>query len=132
MSKIEYTNEQIQELLNNPYVKDCSSKYITFTDEFKTKVLELDNKWVYHRKIFEDFWFPDYIFKSKIVSQSLWNWRFKMKNKGINWLINTQKWRKKKEKFDTSKMTKDEYIVYLEAKLALSEELKKLSKWNYP
>jgi hypothetical protein len=29
-------------------------------------------------------------------------------------------------------MTKDEYIEYLEAKLALVEELKKLDKWNYP
>jgi len=42
MSKREYTKEQIEELLKNPYVKDCSTKYITFTDDFKVKALGLD------------------------------------------------------------------------------------------
>ena len=132
MSKIEYTEEQIKELLNNPYIKDCSSKYITFTDEFKIKALELDSNWVYHRKIFEDFWFPEYIFNSNIVPQSLWNWRYKLKNKWLSWLIKTKKWRKKKEKIDISKMTKEEYIEYLEAKTAYLEELHKTAYWYYP
>ena len=42
MSKIEYTKEQIQELLSNPNVKSCTSKYITFTDEFKVRAIQLD------------------------------------------------------------------------------------------
>jgi hypothetical protein len=42
MSKIEYTKEQVLELLANPNVKDCSNKYITFRDDFKIKVLKLD------------------------------------------------------------------------------------------
>jgi hypothetical protein len=29
-------------------------------------------------------------------------------------------------------MTKDEYIEYLEMKLAIVEELKKIDSWNYP
>lgn len=49
MSKKEYTKEQVKELLNNPSVKDCSIKYITFTDDFKVKALELDAEWIYHR-----------------------------------------------------------------------------------
>jgi hypothetical protein len=29
-------------------------------------------------------------------------------------------------------MSKDEYIAYLEAKILLSEELKRLDSWKYP
>jgi hypothetical protein len=42
MSKIEYTKEQIEELISNPNVRSCTSKYITFTDEFKVRAIELD------------------------------------------------------------------------------------------
>ena len=42
MSKIGYTKEQVQELINNPNVKSCTSKYITFTDEFKVRAIQLD------------------------------------------------------------------------------------------
>jgi hypothetical protein len=44
MSNREYTREQILELLSNENIKDCSPKYITFTDAFKIKALELDSK----------------------------------------------------------------------------------------
>ncbi len=37
--------------------------------------------------------------------------------------MSKKKGRKKQEKRDTSQMSKDEYIEYLEAKLALSEAL---------
>jgi hypothetical protein len=40
MAGIKYNNEQIRELKGNRYVKDCTEKYITFTDEFKIKVLK--------------------------------------------------------------------------------------------
>ena len=55
MSKQEYTKEQIQELLSNPCVKKCTSKYISYTDSFKLKALELDKKYINYRKIFKDF-----------------------------------------------------------------------------
>lgn len=56
------------ELLNNKYVKNCTSKNIKFTKDCKIKALKLEEK----------------------------------------------KWIPKKERFDKSKMTKDEYIEYLE------------------
>jgi hypothetical protein len=40
MSKQEYNDEQIEELLSNSNVKGCTSKYITFSDDFKLKALE--------------------------------------------------------------------------------------------
>lgn len=132
MSKIEYTKEQVLELLANPNVKDCSNKYITFRDDFKIKVLKLDAQWIYHRQIFKDFWFPDYIVTSKIVSNSLWNWRHKFKNKWLSWLVWSKKGRKKWEKKDISKMNKDEQIEYFKTENAFLKEMYKLKHWNYP
>jgi hypothetical protein len=79
MSKFEYTKEQIQELIGNTYVKSCTSKYITFTDEFKVKAVELYNNGFHHKRIFKDLGFPEYIINSTIPIQSLKNWRRKSK-----------------------------------------------------
>jgi len=132
MSKQEYTKEQIQELVSNSCIKTCSSKYITFNDDFKLLALDLDKKWMIHRDIFRKFWFPEYIINSKIPEKSLKNWRYNAKHKWIESLKNTQKWRKKKEKFDVSKMNKDEELEYLRTKIAILEELKNFLDWGYP
>jgi len=44
MAEIKYNKNQIKELKMNKYVKDCTEKYITFTDDFKMKVIKLDAK----------------------------------------------------------------------------------------
>ena len=128
MTIIKYTNKQIKELKANPNVKNCTSKSIIFTKDCKLKALELDKKWVFHREIFKQLWFPEYIFNSRIPSLSLDRWK---RNVKLKWKIEETKWRKKKEYIDTTKMTKDEYIEYLEAKLALMEELERLSNSGY-
>jgi hypothetical protein len=92
----------------------------------------LDAQWIYHRQIFKDFWFPDYIVTSKIVSNSLWNWRHKFKNKWLYWLVWSKKGRKKWEKKDISKMNKDEQIEYFKTENAFLKEMYKLKHWNYP
>jgi hypothetical protein len=113
-------------------VKNCSPKYITFTDAFKLKALELDSKWVYHRKIFEDFGFPEYIYRSKIPKNSLCNWRHKLKNKWLSWLVQTKKWRKKKEKIDIALMSLEEQNEHLRIENAYLKELHKTVYWHYP
>ena len=132
MSNKWYTKEQIQELLNIKYVKSCTSKYISFTDEFKIKALELDRSWFYHRTIFKDLWFPEYIYSSKIPKHSLWSWRYKFKNNWLEWLVSSKKWRKKSWKVDFESMTLEDRIKYLEAENAYLKELHKIAYWHYP
>lgn len=132
MAVIKYNQDQIKELKMNKYVRDCTEKYITFTDEFKIKVLKWEWKWIYHRQIFYDCGFPDYVWNTDLVPRIVWTWRFKMKTKWLEWLIWTKKWRKKWEKIDISKMTKDEYIIYLEARTEYLKELYKSAHGHYP
>lgn len=132
MSNKGYSNEQVQELLNVKYVKNCTSKYISFTDEFKIKALKLDKSWFYPRAIFKDLWFPEYVYNSKIPKHSLWSWRYKFKNNWLEWLVSSKKWRKKWEKIDFESMTLEEENEYLKAKIALMEELHKVAYWHYP
>ena len=129
MWEIKYNNEQIKELESNKYVKSCTNKNINFTKECKIKVLELNKKWIFTKEIFQSLWFPEYVINSKIPSKSLDRWKRNIK---IKWLIEENKWRKNKEKFDVSKMSKDEYIEYLETENAILKELKKLIDWEYP
>jgi len=128
MTKIKYNEEQIKELKNNPYVKNCTTKSLIFTKDCKLKALELDKKWIFYKEIFKELWFPKYIINSKIPKNSIFRWR---RNISFKWKIEETKWRKKKEYIDTTKMTKNEYIEYLEAKLALMEELERLSNSGY-
>lgn len=129
MENIRYTTSQISELKSNKYVKNCTSKNIIFTKECKIKVVELSNKGIFNREIFKILWFPEYIINSRVPELSVSRWK---RNTKDNWLVELNIWRPKKEKIDISKMNKDEYIEYLEAKLALTEELKNLDKWKYP
>lgn len=135
MSKVKYSPEQVQELESNKYVASATSKYITFTDSFKLLAIEQDSLWIYHRDIFRSSGFPDYIVDWDIPKRSLWRWR-RWRRQIRQWweeaLIWKKKGRPKVERTDTSKMNKDEYILYLEAKLALSEALEKWEEWEYP
>ena len=129
MHKIKYTPEQINELKSNKYVKNCTAKHIIFTRKFKFETVKLAKEYMLPKEIFKSFWFPDYVLNSRIPSLSIDRWK---RNMRLKWVMEETKWRKKKEYFDIFKMTKDEYIEYLEAKLALAEELKKMDKWEYP
>ncbi len=132
MAGIKYSKKQVEELLKNKYVKDCTQKYISFTDEFKIKVLELDNKWIYHRKIFKELWFPEYICISDVVNRTLRNLRHNVKTKWKDFLLESKKWRKKVENVDINKMTLLEQNEYLKTENAVLKEIYKLKYWKYP
>lgn len=129
MAEIKYTQEQINELLKNKYVKNCTDKNITFTKECKLNALELEKQLVFRREIFERLWFPEYVYNSMIPTKSIDRWKRNIDKKGV---IEENKWRTKKEKIDFNNMTKDEELEYLRAENAYLKELKKLLDWNYP
>ena len=129
MAEIKYTETQIQELRNNKYVKNCTNKNITFTKECKLIALDLERQLMLRKEIFEKLWFPEYVSNSEIPTKSIDRWK---RNINKNWIIEKIKWRPRKEKLDFNNMTKDEYIKYLETKLAVFEELKKYADWNFP
>jgi len=132
MSKKLYTQEEIGILKTNKYVKNCSKKYITFTDEIKIKALKLYDKWIFPRDIFRNLWFPEFIINSEVPRNAIKDWRRRIKNKWLLWLVNTKKWRIKKEKVDISKMTQEEKIIFLETENAYLKELHKVAYWHYP
>lgn len=132
MSKILYNQEQINELINHKCVKNCSEKYITFTLEFKHMAIDLSKRWFTPKEIFKEFNFPEYIVYSDVPNNSVDRWRFNVKNNGITYFNETKKWRKKKNAIDPYKMDKDEYIKYLETKVAYFDEINKILNNAYP
>lgn len=126
MTVIKYTEANIKELLKNKYVKSCTSKNVNFTLECKKQAILLNNKWLTTKEVFEKLWFPKYIINSNIPWSSINRWR---KNKK-KWNIEEQKWRPKGNKVDFNNMTQEQYIEYLETKLAYYEEMKKyINSW---
>ena len=119
MVSIKYTENQINDLRKNKYVKSCTNKNINFTQECKIKVLKLSNSWMFIKEIFEKLWFPKYIINSDIPSSSLKRW----KNNQKKWNIEFKKWRPRIEKIDFDNMTLEQENEYLRTKLALYEEL---------
>ena len=126
MALIKYNETQIEDLKKNKYVKSITNKNINFSLECKLEALRLSNKWIYFRDIFKKLWFPEYIINSDIPKKAIDRWK-RNKNK---WELEKQKWRPRKEKIDFDNLTKDQYIEYLETKLAYYEEMKKyIDSW---
>lgn len=132
MSKITYTQSQINEIETNKYVEKCTTKQIRFTNEFKIELLKLADKWIFYREIFKILWFPEYVVNSKVPWISYTRWKNIKKSKWLIWLIWAKKWRPTKEKIDISKMSLEEQNEYFKTKVAYLEELHKTAYWNYP
>lgn len=49
-----------------------------------------------------------------------------------NGILESKKWRKKKESMDFSQMTPEEQVKYLQAENAYLKELHKTIYWHYP
>lgn len=129
MSNKIYTDKQLEVLRKNKYIKKCSSKSISFTNELKQKAVELDSIWKYFRDIFIELWFPDFIVNSDVPEQSLKNWRRIFKKDWIIWLTEDKRWRKKKNRIDISKMSLEEELKFFKTKSAYLEEENRILKW---
>lgn len=129
MSKAIYNSEQINELLKNKYVLNCTKKSILFKKIFKQKALKLDKKWFNPKDIFKKYLFPGFIVNSRIPTQSLKNWRNIAKN---TWLPYKKRVKKTKKIFDTTNMSIEEENEYLRAEVAYLKEMYKFKNSNYP
>lgn len=124
MSNKNYTPDQIEELLRNPYIAKCSPKYITYTYECKEQALRLhETRTISSRDIFRSLGFPLYITESHIPKDSIKAWKRIVSKQWLVWLKEGKRWRKKKEKQDLSNMSKDEYIIHLETQVASMKEV---------
>ena len=70
MSKKIFTEKEIKQLSNNPYVKSVSSKGITYTDEFKRIFIAEKEKGKFPREIFEECGFDIEIMGMKRINVS--------------------------------------------------------------
>ena len=129
MTKMKYNKKQIEELKNNSNVRNCTSKHIVFSKEFKLKAVKLANEYISAKEIFKQFWFPEYIINSDIPSNSLARWKRLSKK----WIVEETKWRpKKEENLDFNKMSLEEQNEYLRTENLYLKELHKQIYWEYP
>lgn len=74
MVKTLYSPTQVQEILQNPYVKSCYGKSITFTDKAKIQSIKLRDQGCTHIEVFEKLGFPQYVLESDVPMNSLCRW----------------------------------------------------------
>lgn len=132
---MKYNKNQIDEILNNPYVLKCSEKNITFTKECKIESVKLWHNWHTNKEIFKLFNFPEYILDSVVPARSVsrWNNLVKIRWENAFWWL-AKRWKKLgfKSQKKINNLTKEEKIKYLETEVAYLKEIYKEKHWFYP
>lgn len=85
-----FTESQVKKLLKNPYTKSVSQKGVTYSDEFKLKVVTEYEKGKQPRQIFEECGFDVNILGMKRVSSSSDRWRAAYHKEGESGLRDTR------------------------------------------
>lgn len=127
MSKKQFTQKEIKNLSNNPYVKSVSSKGITYTDEFKRIFIAENKNGKSPRQIFEENGFDVEVLGTVRVNKAAYRWRTAYNESGV---LGLQDMRKAHSGRPTEKLTLEEKNARLEAQIQLlraeNELLKKL------
>ena len=131
-----YTKEQILEISKNKNIIKCSSKSITYKNEFKLWCVNKYYKEQYSpAMIFKEAWLHGLVPKI-ILDDRLVRWRKIFNQKWELWLTKESRWRKilikNQQKTVPLKTNKEEYIKYLETKNAYLEELQKYFNEDLP
>jgi len=130
MSKKLFTQDEIDILSKNKYVRNVSSKGITYSDEFKRLFIVENQAGKFPRQIFEECGFDINILGIKRIESSGKRWRSAFRRNGISQLQDTRK-------FNTGRPTEkhlsiEEKYEKLQAKVKLleaeNELLKKIEK----
>lgn len=91
MSKKLFTDREIKNLSNNPYVKSVSSKGITYTDDFKRIFIAESEYGKSPRQIFEENGFDIDIIGIVRVNRAAYRWRASYNESGVIGLRDTRK-----------------------------------------
>ena len=100
MSKKILTNQEISNLLQNPNVRSCTSKYITYSPKFKIRSVREYESGKSTYQIFIDAGISDEIVDRRKMKDSVRRWKKISDTEGLSSLKKTKKWkcgRKKKE-----------------------------------
>lgn len=83
MSKIKFTDTQVKKLRKNKWIKNITKRGITYTDEFKIKVVkECENYNKFAREVFEECGIDSDIVGMQRIYSSIKRWRIQYKNTG--------------------------------------------------
>jgi len=126
MSKKLFTQDEIDILSKNKYVRNVSSKGITYSDEFKRLFIVENQAGKFPRQIFEECGFDINILGIKRIESSGKRWRSAFRRNGISQLQDTRK-------FNTGRPTEkhlsiEEKYEKLQAKVKLLEAENELLK----
>ncbi len=90
MSNKIFTEKEIKQLSNNPYVRSVSKKGITYTDEFKRNFVAEHETGKLPSEIFESHGFDVEVLGSERIHSASKRWRNAYKNNGIEGLRDTR------------------------------------------
>lgn len=116
MSNVLFTDKEVAKLKTNKYVKNVSNKSITYTDEFKEKVVfETENYKKFPRQVFEECGFDVDILAIKRIENAAYKWRKQYKECGELKDCRKQKSGRplKRELSDTEKLKRAEAKIHL-------------------
>lgn len=137
MSKRILTTEDQAILRNNPNVASCSEKSITFTPAFKQQAVLRYKEGIALQGIFAAAGISVSLIGRKASNDLLRDWRTIDRKRGIAALLTDGRGkhgkmgRKRIERADKSKMTKDERIAYLEAENDFLARLRGISRTSF-
>ncbi len=83
MPKKHFTENEIEILSNNPYVKSVSSKGVTYTDEFKRIFIAENKNGKLPRQIFEENGFDIEVIGIVRVQRAAFRWRTAYNKSGV-------------------------------------------------
>ena len=109
MSKKTFSEQDIEILSKNKYVKNVSEKSITYTNEFKIHFIAEYNNKKLPRNIFEEAGFDINIIGLKRIKCASSRWRTAYKENGVLGLDDTR--RKNSGRPRQRELTKDELIA---------------------
>ncbi|NMF07993.1 IS3 family transposase [Clostridium beijerinckii] len=126
MSKKFFSNEEINILSKNKYVKRVSEKGITYTDEFKRLFIAENEKGKFPREIFEECGFDINIIGLKRIQSSAGRWRSAFRRNGVEQLQDTRKYNTGRP--SEKDLSLEEKYEKLQAKLKLLQAENELPK----